>query len=87
MFCQDLEDVMKKVLLVICCSVVMVLPGQFCLAQEESKETKEKGQQVNKEIKEASKEVAKESRNIFRKTGKAGKSFWRGMKEGFKEAK
>jgi hypothetical protein len=78
---------MKKVLLVFFCTVVMVLPGHLCLAQEESKGAQQKEHQVNKEIKEASKVVAKESRNIFRKTGKAGKGFWRAVKEGFKETK
>ncbi len=79
---------MKKVLLVCLCSLLLFLSsGPLALAQEESKEDNEKSQKVNKEIKEASKEVAKESKNIFQKTGRAGKSFWRGMKEGFKETK
>ncbi|MEN8257230.1 MAG: hypothetical protein ABFS09_05145 [Thermodesulfobacteriota bacterium] len=78
---------MKKALLVLFCSSILVLPGQLSLAKNDSNEDQKENQKINKEIKEASKEVAKESKNIFRKTGKAGKSFWRGMKEGFKEAK
>lgn len=78
---------MKKTLLALFCSVVFLMPGQLILAKDNSKEEQKENQQLNKEIKEASKEVAKESKKIFRKTGKAGKSFWRGMKEGFKETK
>ena len=78
---------MRKILLVICCSLMFIVPGHLSLAKDGSKEEQKENQEVNKEIKEASKGVAKESKKIFRKTGKAGKSFWRGMKEGFKEAK
>jgi DNA topoisomerase VI subunit B len=81
------ERAMKKTLVVFFCFVVMIFPGQASLAEEESKESNKESQEVNKEIKEASKEVAKESKNIFQKTGRAGKSFWQGMKEGFKETK
>ena len=78
---------MKKVWLLFCCFLLIVGSGQLALAQKESNEGKENGQEANKEVKEASKEVAKESKKIFRKTGAAGKSFWKGMKEGFKETK
>ncbi len=78
---------MKKNLVVLFCSLMLVLSGQYCLAKDSSKKGQKENQEVNKEIKEASKEVAKESKKIFRKTGKAGKSFWRGVKEGFKEDK
>ena len=78
---------MKKNLVVLFCSLVLVFSSQYSLAKDNSKKEQKENQEVNKEIKEASKEVAKESKRIFRKTGKAGKSFWRGVKEGFKEAK
>lgn len=78
---------MKKISGLFFCFLLLAGAGQLALAQKESNEGKENGQEINKKVKKISKEVAKESKKIFRKTGAVGKSFWQGMKEGFKETK